>query len=216
VNRSFLLVKIPSGFPLSTERSPNFWNYPSPSHSLNFPNAWRLQHLLNNIIISFFKICCFLHQKWPYISSTIPGKSLTGFYKLPQMTSPSLFLWSFSRQSLILVFLQYFGGISPKVPMKIYPSSLFSWLSYSFDWRTHFSPISEFQTPGTIQGDWVKATQWLAGGRMSCTEVCLVSGTTLEVYTKQFEFLKNYMTDKNEGYKELWHQQFHCLVYLHW
>lgn len=164
-----------------------------------------------HLIISFFKICCFLYQKWPYSSSTIPGKSLTGFYKPPQMTS-SLFRWSFSRQSLILVFLEYFGGIS----MKIYPSSVFSWLSYSFDWRTHFSPISGFQTPGTIQGDWVKATQWLAGGRMSCTKVCLVSGTTLEVYTKQFEFLKNYLTDRNEGYRELWHQQFDCLVYLHW
>lgn len=145
MNSSFLLVNILSGFPLSTEWSPSFWNYPSLSHSLNFPNAWRLQRLLNNIsslIISFFfSTCCFLCQKWPYISFTIPGKSFTGFYKLPQLISPSLFLWRFSRQLLILVFLQYFGGISPKVPMKIYPSSLLSWLSYSFDWRTHFYPF---------------------------------------------------------------------------
>lgn len=167
---------------------------------------------INYFILKIYFLC----QKWPYISFTIPGKSFTGFYKLPQMTSPSLFLWSFSRQSLILVFLQYFGGISPKVPMKIYLSCLLSWLPYSFDWRTHFSPTYEFQTAGTIDGDWVKTTQRLAGGRMSSIKVCVVSGITLEMYTKQTEFLENYMTDKNEGYIELWHQQFHYLVYLHW
>lgn len=41
----------------------------------------------------------------------------------------------------------------------------------------------------------------------------LISDTTCWVYTKLFQFLKKYATDRSEGYKNVLHQEFHCLVY---
>lgn len=151
-----------------------------------------------------------------FLPLTIPAKSFSGIYKQPHTTSPYFLLWSFPRQSLIFVFLQYLGSISAKVPMNIYPNGLLSWLSPSFGWRYHFSLISAFQTPGAIERDWVRATQWTAEGRMLCIKVCLISGTKLEMNTKQSEFLTNHVRDRSDGYRELRHHQFHCLVYLHW
>lgn len=42
----------------------------------------------------------------------------------------------------------------------------------------------------------------------------LISDTTWWVYTKQFQFLKKYATDRSEVYKNILHQEFHCLVYI--
>lgn len=70
--------------------------------------------------------------------------------------------------------------------------------------------ISAFQmpsrVPGTIEGGWVKTTEWTAGGRKPRIKIRLISGTTWWVYTKQFEFLKNYVTERSEGYKNICHQ----------
>lgn len=111
------------------------------------------------------------------------------------MFSFLLSLKLFPRETLLFVSLQYLGGISPTVPIKMYPSGLLSWLSPFFVWRNHFSLISAFQmpstVPGTIEGAKIKATQWIADGRKPCIKIRLISGTTWWVYTKQFEFLKN-------------------------
>lgn len=66
------------------------------------------------------------------------------------------------------------------------------------------------RAPGTIE-DWVKPTEQITCRRKPRIKIHFILGTTWWVYTKQFEFLKNYMTDWREGC----HHQFHYLVYLH-